>query len=133
MRRLAWLAALATARAAAAAPDVDTLLARAAELERWFNRTGPAPAVWTVSKSTDVPKPWREVHAGNLIKKVYRGSVGADLGGSSVVVKTIAHGPHEKGGTLLMELLFLHALRGAPGVPDLFGAWFDAAWNQPVP
>ena len=119
MRRLAWLAALATARAA---PDVDTLLARAAELERWFNRTGPAPAVWTVSKSTDVPKPWREVHAGNLIKKVYRGSVGADLGGSSVVVKTIAHGPHEKGGTLLMELLFLHALRGAPGVPDLFGA-----------
>ena len=130
MRRLAWLAALATARAA---PDVDTLLARAAELERWFNRTGPAPAVWTVSKSTDVPKPWREVHAGNLIKKVYRGTTKADLGGSAVVVKTIAHGPHEKGGTLLMELLFLHALRGAPGVPDLFGAWFDAAWNQPVP
>ena len=61
MRRLAWLAALATARAA---PDVDTLLARAAELERWFNRTGAAPAVWTVSKSTDVPKPWREVQLG---------------------------------------------------------------------
>ena len=67
MRRLAWLAALATARAA---PDVDTLLARAAELERWFNRTGPAPAVWTVSKSTDVPKPWREVHAGRVLPVV---------------------------------------------------------------
>ena len=41
MRRLAWLTVMATARAA---PDTDTLLARAAALARWANRTGPAPA-----------------------------------------------------------------------------------------
>ena len=38
MRRLAWLAALA-----AAAPDTDTQLKRAAALARWVDRTGPAP------------------------------------------------------------------------------------------
>ena len=100
MRRLAWLV-LATARAA---PDTATLLARAAALERWVNRTGPAPASWTVTSQRDVPKPWREVHAGK-IKKVSRGTTKADLGGSSVIIKTIEHGEN---GTLLMELLFLH-------------------------
>ena len=40
MRRLAWLAALATATAA---PDTDTQLKRAAALARWVDRTGPAP------------------------------------------------------------------------------------------
>ena len=126
MRRLAWLVALATARAA---PDVDPLLARAAALARWANRTGPPPPSWTVTSPKDVTV-GHEVHAGK-IKKVYRGSVGADLGGSSVVVKTIEHGSDgEKSGTLLMELLFLHALRGAPGVPDLYGAWFDAVWKS---
>jgi hypothetical protein len=84
MMRLAWLAAvLATTRAA---PDVTTLLARAAALERWVNRTGPAPPSWTVTSQKDVPRPWREVHAGK-IKKVYRGAVGADLGGSSIIMQ----------------------------------------------
>ena len=44
MRRLAWLAALA-----AAAPDTDTQLKRAAALARWVDRTGPAPPSWTVA------------------------------------------------------------------------------------
>ena len=117
MRRLAWLTLLASARAA---PDTDTQLKRAAALARWVDRTGPAPESWTVAGPKDVTV-GPEVHAGK-IKKVSRATV--DLGGSSVVVvKTIAHGDNE--GTLLMELLFLHALRGAPGVPDLYGAWFD--------
>ena len=115
MRRLVYLAALV-----AAAPDTDTQLKRAAALARWVDRTGPAPPSWTVAGPKDVTV-GPEVHAGK-IKKVSRATV--DLGGSSVVVvKTIAHGDNE--GTLLMELLFLHALRGAPGVPDLYGAWFD--------
>ena len=112
MRRLVYLAALA-----AAAPD--TQLKRAAALARWVDRTGPAPPSWTVAGPKDVTV-GQEVHAGK-IKKVSRATV--DLGGSSAVVKTIAQ--NEGGGTLLMELLFLHALRGAPGVPDLYGAWFD--------
>ena len=114
MRRLAWLV-LATARAA---PDTDTLLARAAALARWANRTGPAPPSWTVTGPKDVTV-GHEVHAGK-IKKVSRGTTKADLGGASIIIKTIEHGEN---GTLLMELLFLHALRGAPGVPELYGGW----------
>ena len=44
MRRLVYLAALA-----AAAPDTDTQLKRAAALARWVDRTGPAPPSWTVA------------------------------------------------------------------------------------
>ena len=106
MRRLAWLTLLASARAA---PDTDTQLKRAAALARWVDRTGPAPESWTVTSPKDVTV-GPEVHAGK-IKKVSRATV--DLGGSSAVVKTIEQ--NEGGGTLLMELLFLHALRGAPG------------------
>ena len=120
MRRLAWLTVMATARAA---PATDTLLARAAAIARWVNRTGPAPPSWTVTSQKDVTV-GHEVHAGK-IKKVYRGTTKADLGGASIIIKTIEHGSDEKRGTLLMELLFLHALRGSPGVPDLYGAWFD--------
>ena len=100
MWRLAWLAALATTRAA---PDTDTQLKRAAALARWVDRTGPAPPSWTVAGPKDVTV-GPEVHAGK-IKKVSRATV--DLGGSSAVVKTIEQ--NEGGGTLLMELLFLHA------------------------
>ena len=114
MRRLVYLAALA-----AAAPDTDTQLKRAAALARWVDRTGPAPPSWTVTSPKDATV-GDEVHAGK-IKKVSRATV--DLGGSSAVVKTIEQ--KEGGGTLLMELLFLEALRGAPGIPDLYGAWFD--------
>ena len=87
MRRLAWLTLLACARAA---PDVDTLLARAAALARWANRTGPAPPSWTVTRPKDVTV-GHEVHAGK-IKKVYRGTTKADLGGASIIIKTIEHG-----------------------------------------
>ena len=116
MRLVCLAAALATARAA---PDTDTQLKRAAALARWVDRTGPAPPSWTVSSPKDVTV-GQEVHAGK-IKKVSRATV--ELGGSSAVVKTIEQ--KEGGGTLLMELLFLHALRGAPGIPDLYGAWFE--------
>ena len=51
MRRLAWLAVLATARVA---PDTDTQLKRAAALARWVDRTGPAPESWTVAGPKDV-------------------------------------------------------------------------------
>ena len=87
MRRLAWLTLLASARGA---PDVDTLLARAAALERWVNRTGPAPPSWTVTSPKDVTV-GHDVHAGK-IKKVYRGTTKADLGGASIIIKTIEHG-----------------------------------------
>ena len=95
MRRLAWLAAVVTARAA---PDTDTLLTRAAALARWANRTGPAPPSWTVTSPKDVTV-GHEVHAGK-IKKVSRGTTKADLGGASIIIKTIEHGEN---GTLLMS------------------------------
>ena len=88
MRRLAWLTLLASARGA---PDVDTLLARAAALARWANRTGPAPPSWTVTSPRDVTV-GHEVHAGK-IKKVYRGSTKGDLGGSSVARAPARPGP----------------------------------------
>ena len=91
MWRLVYLAALA-----AAAPDTDTQLKRAAALARWVDRTGPAPESWTVAGPKDVTV-GQEVHAGK-IKKVSRATV--ELGGSSAVVKTIEQ--KEGGGTLLM-------------------------------
>ena len=106
MRLVCLAAALATARAA---PDTDTQLKRAAALARWVDRTGPAPPSWTVTSPKDVTV-GREVHAGK-IKKVYRGTTKADLGGSSIIIKTIEHGTDEKRGTLLMELLFLQIAR----------------------
>ncbi len=82
------------------------------------------PPSWTVSKEEDVPGPWREVPGNNHAKKVFR----ATLHNKSVIVKRKHHDPrgHDLGGsTIYKELLYLEALRGEPGVPELLGAWFE--------
>ena len=43
----------------------------------------------------------------------------------SVVVKRSQKSSDAGGGTLYLEMLYLEALQGAPGVPRLYGAWRD--------
>ena len=84
------------------------------------------PPTWTVSKEEDLPKPWQEVSGTNHAKQVFR----ATLHNKSVIIKRKHHDPrgHDLGGmTIYKELLYLEALRGEPGVPELYGAWFDHA------
>ena len=84
------------------------------------------PPTWTVSKEEDIPKPWQEVSGTNHAKQVFR----ATLHNKSVIIKRKHHDPrgHDLGGmTIYKELLYLEALRGEPGVPELYGAWFSHA------
>ena len=71
----------------------------------------------------DVQGPYNIIY--NKAKHVAR----AHVQGKRVVVKS--GGPHEKGrttnwggGVLYMELVYMEALRGEPGIPELLGAWF---------
>ncbi len=84
------------------------------------------PPTWTVSKEEDVPGPWQEVSGTNHAKQVFR----ASLHNKSVIIKRKHHDPrgHDLGGmTIYKELLYLEALRGEPGIPELYGAWFEHA------
>ena len=84
------------------------------------------PPTWTVSKEADVPGPWQEVSGTNHAKQVFR----ASLHNKSVIIKRKHHDPrgHDLGGmTIYKELLYLEALRGEPGIPELYGAWFEHA------
>ena len=98
-----------------------SLLGRAAALDAWFTHNA-TPATWTVRGPRDVKKPWRLL-AGGAQKRVYR----ATVGGATVVVKSEVNQSQADlgGGTLYMEMLYMEALRGAPGVPVLYGAWRD--------
>ena len=127
-----------------------TILARALNVDRWFedrrlhprpfivghvrsrlsrqerNATPWTPATWRVSKAGDVPEPWEVVSGSNHAKQVFR----ATFHDAPVIVKKKHRDPsgHDAGGGLIyMELLYLEALRGEPGVPDLLGAWVDKA------
>jgi len=99
---------------------VDTLLARAAALDRWWT-TGAAPPGWTVARAMDVDGPWRQIGKQANAKQVYRASVG----GLPVVVKMSQKSSDSGGGTLYLEILYLAALRGEPGIPKLYGVWRD--------
>ena len=127
MRRLLPWLLLALARTARSAPSTlprDDLLARAAAIDAFF-QNGTAPATWTVRSRDDVQGPYNEIY--NKAKHVAR----AHVQGKRVVVKS--GGPHEKGrttnwggGVLYMELVYMEALRGAPGIPELLGGWFES-------
>lgn len=110
---------------AATGADQDALLARAAAVDTFFATSGPAPAAWTVSAPGDVPPPWREIDTESFVKRIYR----ATVNGAPVVVKERvgekAQASDTGGGTLYMELVYLAALRGRSGIPELYGAWFD--------
>ncbi len=84
------------------------------------------PPTWTVSKEEDVPGPWQELSGTNHAKQVFR----ASLNNRSVIVKKKHHDPRgrdDAGATIYTELLYLEALRGEPGIPELYGAWFEHA------
>ncbi len=110
--------ALVVAHATAA----DELLARAATIDTFFTNA-TAPATWTVRSRDDLTGPITELY--DKAKRVSR----AHVKGRRVVVK--AGGRHglsnenQGAGVLYFELLYLEALRGAPGIPELLGAWVE--------
>ena len=117
---------------------------RAAAIDVWFRQHSReyraahkgnklfTPPHWTVRKSDDVPRPWREIGNQSLAKRVFR----ARVGNRSVVVKRAIgvrsgarrgepKGADLGGSVIYLELVYLEALRGEPGVPELLGGWFD--------
>ena len=110
--------ALLVAHATAA----DELLARAATIDVFF-QNATAPDTWTVRSRDDLTGPITELY--DKAKRVSR----AHVKGRRVVVK--AGGRHglsnenRGAGVLYFELLYLEALRGAPGIPELLGAWVE--------
>ena len=110
--------ALLVAHATAA----DELLARAATIDVFFQKA-TAPDTWTVRSSNDLTGPITEIY--DKAKRVSR----AHFKGRRVVVKTGGrHGlsnENRGAGVLYFELLYLEALRGAPGIPELLGAWVE--------
>ena len=111
---LALLVAHATA--------TDELLARAATIDTFF-QNATAPDTWTVRSHSDLTGPIAEIY--DKAKRVSR----AHFKGRRVVVKTGGrHGlsnENQGAGVLYFELLYLEALRGAPGIPELLGAWVE--------
>ncbi|CAH0374520.1 unnamed protein product [Pelagomonas calceolata] len=147
-RRLIMVALLLVASGANVKPTKGPadrrLVERAAAIDVWFqqhsreyraaHKGGKAftPPNWTVRKAGDVPQPWHEIGNQSIAKRVFRARVGS----RSVVVKRaigVRSGPHrgepkgaDLGGSVIyLELVYLEALRGAPGVPELLGGWFD--------
>ena len=100
----------------------DELLARAATIDAFF-QNATAPPTWTVRSRDDLTGPITELY--DKAKRVSR----AHVKGRRVVVK--AGGRHglsnenQGAGVLYFELLYLEALRGAPGIPELLGAWVE--------
>jgi hypothetical protein len=134
--RLALLAAHARSQ------DQDDILARVATFDGWFRRhehtarhatrrgdgaSGPdALPTWQVRSKRDII---RGELLYNRAKRVYRARTRA--GNASVVLKSlgkhdISHGSNRGGHLLYLELMYMVALHGRPGIPELAGAWFEA-------
>ena len=112
-------------------------LARLKAVDDWFHG-GPAPKFWRVRPGVPATSMWwvpprafadsRRI-AGHWQKEVnasafaYRGET------YDVVVKALNEGHTRHGQDLrsraavLFEILYLEVLRGAPGVPELYGGW----------
>ena len=135
---LLWLPLVAASKGAAAIDrgmlatrPAQNVSAATAAIDRWFqfhnNNESYAPKAWTVTKPDDVPRPWHEIGASSKSKTVYR----ATVKGKSVIVKGRKMRKDGKtvntvgGGVLYLEMVYLEALRGRPGIPELLGAWWD--------
>ena len=141
---VALLLAVAGAVKPTKGPADRRLVERAAAIDVWFQQHSReyraahkgakafTPPTWTVRKAGDVPQPWHEIGNQSLAKRVFR----ARVGGRSVVVKRAIgvrsgarrgepKGADLGGSVIYLELVYLEALRGAPGVPELLGGWFD--------
>ena len=116
-------------------PTIERLKA----VHDWFHGRGPAPKFWRVRPGVPPTSMWwvppqtlasssRRI-AGHWQKEVnasafaYRGET------YDVVVKALNEGHTRHGQDLrsraavLFEILYLEVLRGAPGVPELYGGW----------
>jgi len=114
-----------------------TLLRRAAAIDAWFvahhrqarkKEKVPTPKAWTVTRKEDVRGPWREIGNESRMKRVFR----ARIGDIPVIVKRqhgaqsgAFKGDDNGGNTLYREIIYLEGSRGEPGIPKLYGAWFD--------
>ena len=105
----------------------DPRVRRADALNRWFATIEHQPARarplegWTVSRRRDIQGRMRLVTSGNA-KQVLTGGTYRN---QSIIVKSSSanHSRDKLGDAVHLELVFLEALRGAPGVPELLGAW----------
>ena len=123
--------AAAIDRGMLATRPAQNVSAATAAIDRWFqfhtNNESYAPKAWTVAKPNDVPRPWHEIGASSKSKTVYR----ATVKGKSVILKGRKMRKDGKtvntvgGGVLYLEMVYLEALRGRPGIPELLGAWWD--------
>jgi hypothetical protein len=143
-RLVALLLVVAGAVKPTKGPADRRLVERAAAIDVWFQQHSReyrathkgakafTPPTWTVRKAGDVPQPWHEIGNQSLAKRVFRARVGS----RSVVVKRAIgvrsgarrgepKGADLGGSVIYLELVYLEALRGAPGVPELLGGWFD--------
>merc|ERR1719263_2048175 len=105
----------------------DPRVRRADALNRWFATIEHQPArarpleEWTVAHRRDIQGRMRLVTRGNA-KQVLRGGTYRNR---SIIVKgsSANHTRDKLGEAVHLELVFLESLRGAPGVPELLGAW----------
>ena len=105
----------------------DPRVRRADALNRWFATIEHLPARarplegWTISHRRDIQGTLRLVTRGNA-KQVLRGGTYRNR---SVIVKgsSANHTRDKLGDAVHLELVYLESLRGAPGVPELLGAW----------
>ena len=107
----------------------DPRVRRADELSRWFaaiqNPHARAKArpldAWTVSALKNISGRTVSISSGN-VKQVLRGG---KVGTHPVLLKgsQANHTRDRLGGTVYLEMVYLESLRGAPGIPKLYGAW----------
>ena len=105
----------------------DPRVRRADALNRWFSTIAHLPARarplegWTVSRRRDIQGRMRLVTSGNA-KQVLTGGTYRN---QSIIVKgsSANHTRDKLGDAVHLELVYLEAVRGAPGIPELLGAW----------
>ena len=93
---------------------------RLKEAEGWLYDGAPPPSHWEITSKRDLApsSKWSDLSSGNS-KRVRATTYSAQ----PVVVKEARAKGHWNERNVRGELLWLEYLRGAPGVPNLYGAW----------
>ena len=94
---------------------------RLEEAERWLYAGAPPPSNWEITSKRDLPpsSKWSDLNSGN--SKRVRATTYASR---PVVVKEALAKGHWNERNVRGELLWLEYLRGAPGIPRLYGGFF---------
>ena len=113
--------AVAAAAAVAYAYGDGAALRRLKEAEGWLYAGAPPPSNWEVTSKRDLApsSKWSDLSSGNS-KRVRATTYSAQ----PVVVKEARAKGHWNERNVRGELLWLEYLRGAPGIPRLYGAFF---------